>query len=325
MKPLISIIIPYYNGENYIEKCLDSVRLQEYPETEVLIIDDGSGESAVNATEKYLRKYHLNVQIIRQENQGQGAARNTGIGKACGKYICFLDQDDTLEPGILKKMVLLAEEERADIVSAGYLRETAQGKIKQKVCLKNTPWSKFRVIAPWSKLYLREFIISHKVRFLPVVLGEDIYFLMQAYSYGPKIVFYEGIGYRWLDNASSVSNTAHKELAEENSLIRLYEKLAELKEAEVLKQDKMYEYFLIKTAVWDILYTARSNSQAKIAANCNRIWQWFEDHFPDYNYNPYLSPLKPRGESCAIRIIVWGYMLLKRLHLENLFLTVICR
>lgn len=325
MKPLISIIIPYYNGENYIEKCLDSIRLQDCQEIEVLLIDDGSEKNPADTIEAYLKNNPVNIHVIRQKNQGQGAARNTGIRKSCGKYICFVDQDDTLEPGILKKMISLAEKERADIVAAGYVRENAQGKIKQSVYLKNTAWSKFRVIAPWSKLYLREFIISHDIKFLPVVLGEDIYFLMQAYSYSPKIIFYDGIGYRWMDNAASVSNTAHKELAEENSLIRLYEKMAELKEAEVLKQDKMYEYFLIKTAVWDILYTARSNSQAKIAANCNRIWQWFEHHFPDYNYNPYLSPLKPKGESCAIRIIVWGYMLLKRLHLENLFLTVICR
>ena len=174
MKPLISIIIPYYNGEKYIEKCLDSVKRQEYGNMEVLIVDDGSKEGSLFIVEEYRKQHKIFMKIIRQTNQGQGAARNTGIENAAGKYLCFLDQDDTLEDGILEKMAVLAEEKNADIVSAGYKRVTPQGKVKQQVYLKDTPWSKFRVIAPWSKLYRREFILSYNIRFLPVVLGEDI-------------------------------------------------------------------------------------------------------------------------------------------------------
>lgn len=347
MQPLISVIIPLYNGENYIEKCLDSIRAQNYSPLEIIIVNDDSKDSSVECIKGYGNRNDIPVRlmeagvdrneaedglvdgleiiVIHQCNQGQGAARNTGIRYAKGEYLAFIDQDDTMNEGIFPKMVRTAREESADMVSAGYRRVTPDGRVKQEVSLQQTDWSKYRSIAPWSRLYSTEFIKKNEIMFLPVVLGEDIYFLMQAYSYEPKVAFLEDIGYNWLDNASSVSNTAHKELAEDTSLLKLYDMMEDLKHAEVLRKDKLYEYFLIKTAVWDILYTARSNSYENVLANNRRIWDWFSEHFADYKKNPYVRMMKPKGEGFMIRLIVWGYMLLKRLHLEKLFLRVVSR
>ncbi len=346
MQPLISVIIPLYNGEKYIVKCLDSIRVQQYFPLEVIVVDDASPDNSVEIVQEYGNKNGIFVEIfedcvtdsaiktvtesikivlVHQENKGQGEARNTGIIKATGEYLTFLDQDDTLEPGILRKMVETAEKETADIISAGYRRVAEDGKVKQTVKIQHTEWSKYKVIAPWSKLYRADFIKKNEIKFLPVVLGEDIYFLLQAYSYMPKVAFLEEIGYNWLDNAVSVSNTAHKELAEETSLLKLYEMLEALENNQVLKQDRMYEYFLIKTAIWDILYTARSNTYQSVLNNNERIWKWFGQHFENYKKNPYIRIRKPRGESMAIRIIVWGYMRMKSWRLEKLFLRFISK
>lgn len=355
MQPLISVIIPLYKGEKYIEKCLDSVREQQYSPLEIVIVDDASPDHSVELIARYGKKHGILVEsveadvekqteevvgqdvgentsktetkilLVHQKNQGQGAARNTGIKKAGGTFLAFLDQDDTLAAGILQNMAEMAEKENADIVSAGYRRVTPEGKIKQEVSLQQTGWSKYKSIAPWSKLYRTEFIKKNRIAFLPVVLGEDIYFLMQAYSYEPKVAFLGDIGYNWLDNETSVSNTAHKELKEDTSLLVLYDMLETLENASGLKADRLYEYFLIKTAIWDILYTARSNPYRNVLNNSAKIWDWFDKHLENYNRNPYIRLWKPQGESAAIRLIVWGYMKMRKWRLEKLFLRILSK
>jgi len=325
--PTISVIVPLYNGEKYIINCLDSIRNQNYPSIEIVIVNDESKDNSAELVHAYRKKYQdfLKFILIDQNNQGQGAARNTGIKNATGKYLTFLDQDDALADGILLKMLLKAESEHADIVSCGYCRITDNGKTRQKVSLKQTEWSKYKIIAPWSKLYRTDFINRNKISFLPVVLGEDIYFLMQIYSHSPKILFLEDIGYKWTDNTCSVSNTTHKKLARETSLLTLFNMLDKLEYSQALKQDKMYEYFLLKTAIWDILYTSRNNPYALIKENADTIWKWFRNHFPDHEKNPYLKITAPKGEDRIIRLIVWGYMKIKKWRFENLFLKLLCK
>ena len=349
MRPLISVIIPLYNGKQYIEKCLNSVLEQNYAPLEVLVVDDESKDFSADIVKEYARlkgvrvmnlgvaenmnkiaedtakvaKSEIIIKIITQKNQGQGAARNTGISHSAGKYIMFIDQDDTLESGIIDKLIRLAETDKADIASAGYRRVTTQGKIQQEVRLQQTEWSKYKVIAPWSKLYNTEFIRNNEIRFLPVKLGEDIYFLMQAYSYEPKVAFLSEIGYNWTNNEISVSNTEHKKIKSDTSLLVLFDMLETLKNKEVLKKDEYYEYFLLKTAIWDILYTARNNPYQEIIANTESIWGWFDKCFENYRVNKYISLCRPKGESPVIRIIVWGYMTIKKLKLEKLFLKLL--
>lgn len=322
MQPIVSIIIPLYNGEKYIIKCLESVRRQKCKNIEVVIVNDESKDNSVDLIEKYRAKYasQFEIKIVNQKNQGQGAARNTGIENAYGRYMMFIDQDDTLAEGILNKMLATAERDKADIVEAGYQRVTQDGKVTVTVRLKNTEWSKYKVVAPWSKLYRTDFINRNHARFLPVVLGEDIYFLMQLYSFRPKVDFLQDVGYNWLDNDKSLSNTAYKKIEEKTSLLQLYDMLEKLEHKDNLKNDRLYEYFLIKTAVWDILYTVRDNTFDVVNNNSRQIWNWFDEHFAGYKSNPYIKILKPEGETLSIRLVVWGYMLIKKLRLEKLFL-----
>ena len=96
--PKFSIIIPVYNVEPYIKKCLDSVTSQTYKDYEVIIINDGSTDKSMEIAKKY------DFKIINQQNQGQSAARNKGIKNSKGEYIVFLDSDDTIEKDLLKKL-----------------------------------------------------------------------------------------------------------------------------------------------------------------------------------------------------------------------------
>ena len=95
MQPSISVVIPVYNVEKYLSKCVDSVLSQSFTDYEILLIDDGSTDNSGRLCDNYAEKYSC-ISVIHQENKGLGGARNTGIDHACEDYILFLDSDDYL-------------------------------------------------------------------------------------------------------------------------------------------------------------------------------------------------------------------------------------
>ena len=117
----ISVIVPMYNAERYIGKCLESVVRQTYPELEILVIDDGSVDKGPGICGK-LAERDGRIQVLRQENQGVSAARNTGLDRACGEYVFFLDSDDAIHPRLLEEMLGRAEGWGAQLAFCGYAR-----------------------------------------------------------------------------------------------------------------------------------------------------------------------------------------------------------
>ena len=98
--PLVSIIIPVYNSERFLKECFDSILSQYFKDFEVIIVDDGSTDSSLVIEEEYSKD--LRFRVIKQENAGQGIARNRALDIAKGKYITFLDSDDAMKPDFLK-------------------------------------------------------------------------------------------------------------------------------------------------------------------------------------------------------------------------------
>lgn len=118
----VSIIVPIYNTESYLRKCIDSLLNQTYRYTEIILVNDGSTDSSLSICLDYSNKYS-NVKIINQPNRGVSAARNTGISEACGKYITFVDSDDILAPDAIEIMHELIIANNVDIVSASIAAE----------------------------------------------------------------------------------------------------------------------------------------------------------------------------------------------------------
>lgn len=117
--PLISIIIPAYNIENYIAKCLDSLLNQTYKNLEIIVVDDGSGDNTGNVIDNYEAKYG-NIKVIHKKNAGVSAARNSGIEVASGDYIGFVDGDDTVDEEMFDMLINNAIKYDADISHCGY-------------------------------------------------------------------------------------------------------------------------------------------------------------------------------------------------------------
>lgn len=114
MEELVSVIIPIYNVENYLDECIKSVLNQTYHNLEIILIDDGSTDSSKNICEKY-QKVDNRIQLVSKKNEGQASARNLGIDMASGNYIYFLDSDDYIKESTIKEVIDYMEKNNADL------------------------------------------------------------------------------------------------------------------------------------------------------------------------------------------------------------------
>lgn len=117
--PKISVLVPVYNVEKYIEKCLDSIINQTYPNLEIILVDDGSTDNSGNICDEYARK-DSRIKVIHQKNQGVAKSRNIAIASAGGEFIGFVDSDDFIDSNMYTDMMALALESLADIVMINF-------------------------------------------------------------------------------------------------------------------------------------------------------------------------------------------------------------
>lgn len=120
-EPLVSIIVPCYNVEQYLPNCIESILCQSYTNWELILVDDGSPDSSGEIADKYA-SCDARIKVIHKTNAGVAAARNSAIDIAAGEYISFLDGDDFLHPDYIKDLLAIANENKADIVQCDYVR-----------------------------------------------------------------------------------------------------------------------------------------------------------------------------------------------------------
>lgn len=208
----ISVIIPVYNAEKHLEKCIGSLLAQTETSCEFIFVNDGSKDGSRKIIEEFQERDDRIV-LINQENQGVSRARNNGIASATGDYIGFADADDYAEPDLFEKMYTAATTFKADIVTANYFEELAGAKIK--TALPFAPDAVFkkdaivREIIPffireeilnqcWNKLYSSRLIHSKHVVFpAGVPIGEDGFFNLQAFLAAETAVFIDYAGYHY--------------------------------------------------------------------------------------------------------------------------------
>lgn len=124
----VSVIIPVYNCEKYLETCVDSVLNQSYQRIEIILVDDGAKDDSGNICDRYAKDYK-NVRVIHQRNNGVSAARNTGLNSATGEYVMFVDSDDWLSPDTIHAMMNEAEHSEFDLVSLSICFDYEDGRI----------------------------------------------------------------------------------------------------------------------------------------------------------------------------------------------------
>ena len=313
----VSIIIPLYNAESTIEKCINSILKQSYKDIEIIIINDGSSDKSLDVVKKISKKDKRLV-VIDKENEGVAKTRNLGIKKATGNYIMFVDNDDYIEKNYIEQFINSVEDN--DIVIGGYKRIDENGKELLRFELKNTVWSKYMIITPWSKLYKKEFIIKNKIEFLDYKIGEDVYFNLTAYSKTNRIKIINTTDYIWFYNSKSVSNTIHKGLNKSVDNVYLLNKILSKIDN---KNDKYLYYYIERYIVWYLLYSGKNSNKKEFVEEFKRLYSWKKENNIKSRITPFSFKLK--GEGFKNRSAVLLFRIIKVLHLSKLFAKVYCK
>jgi glycosyltransferase involved in cell wall biosynthesis len=215
----ISVIIPVYNAEIFLYKCIDSVLKQTYNNFELILVNDGSKDNSLQVCKESSLKDNR-VKTINQENQGPGSARNTGLAAATGDYIYFLDSDDFIESNLLETTIKAVEDYKYDMILFGFNKITIQGKnistIKHnEFDLRNLQQQQEDIaelfmdggcFAVWDKLFRKEFLIQNNIVFDLKKRGEDIAFMIKSFKCATSLKSIPDI----LHNYHVVYNASHK-------------------------------------------------------------------------------------------------------------------
>ncbi len=184
--PKVSVIIPVYNVEQYLNKCLDSLVNQTLQDIEFIIVNDGSTDRSKNIIFRYKENYSDKILYLEKENGGLSDARNYGMKYVKGDYIAFLDSDDYVELDIYEKMYNRAIETNADMVECDFYWEYPDKKIhdtKANYKSESDMYANARVVA-WNKLYKRDVLLNSGIEFPKGLRYEDVEFF---YKILPKL------------------------------------------------------------------------------------------------------------------------------------------
>lgn len=198
----VSVIVPVYNAEDTLRRCLDSIIEQSYSNIEIILVNDGSTDTSLKICEEYSRKDNRII-IISQKNGGPGIAKNHGLEIATGEYVCFVDSDDRLSQTGVELLLDVIIREKAELGISGYteiyVNSCRENNIKipnvldiNKGDVKELYQHLYRggfINSPWAKLYSMKIIRENGIKFDSVMRCEDIPFNMTYYKFINKIAF----------------------------------------------------------------------------------------------------------------------------------------
>jgi len=312
-----SFVVPVYNAEITIRRCLDSILGQTVGDIELIAMNDGSTDGSLGILRQY-EASHPNVIVVDTPNRGVSVTRNDGIRMATGEYLVFVDCDDYIDPDYLSTY-LAQMDDAHDIVIGGWRRCDGQGKLLFERRLNGSEWESYINVYTWSKLYRREFLLDNNVQFLDYGIGEDMYFAFTARARHARVKVIDYVGYTWVDNDVSVSNTAHKGLKKNLDVLYLLDKINALFSV----KPEMLKYYYRRFLVWWMLYSGKQATRTDFVAEHARVMGWIDANHVRSRLSPFSGML--RGEKLFERLSVFTFGLLERLHLMRLFALVYCR
>lgn len=224
--PKLSVVMPVYNVEDYLDEALNSAENQTYKDMEIICVNDGSTDNSLAILEKHAKK-DSRIKVINQENQGVSEARNVGMKAATGKYIYFFDSDDVLAPYIMEKSVNLLEKYNADVIK--FRRVYFEADSKADLSAYSYDDSAFRLYeckpdsncvkffceggwAVWTSVYKKSLIAENSIEFNKNIgFGEDLLFNFVLSTHINKIIIDDNVGYFYRSNrAGSITNSDYK-------------------------------------------------------------------------------------------------------------------
>ena len=212
----ISVVIPVYKVEQYITHTMQSLLNQTYRNFEIILVDDGSPDRSIEVAQAVLESGDLTYHVLRQENSGQGIARNTGVAAAKGEWIFFLDSDDVIQPETLEEMLALTEKyPQTDIVYTGYqyvhedvFRKSPDTQMVEAAFNREEMLSGFllrkKVVLVPGTLYRKSFLEESNIHQTGIRWSEDQLFMWNVLSYVNQAVYTSKVLYNYYRHPGSI-------------------------------------------------------------------------------------------------------------------------
>lgn len=263
---LVSVIIPVYNGEKFLSRCIESVINQSHRELEIILIDDGSKDSSGAICDEYA-KIDSRIRVIHNTNSGVAATRNIGIKEAMGDYISFVDSDDYIAPNMLETLVAKAGEHNSDIVMCKYYIDNSGDitcasmqyedsydgaeSVKNGLLYRYYTDDHSGLYSLWNKLIKKSVYSTNNILFdTSLKRGEDAWFLFQCLKHCKRVDYVPEAFYYYYQNKNSIMHTVYddqyaqwvgmrKRLLNENEELEF-----------IIDYDLFYREFLYKVVIY---------------------------------------------------------------------------
>lgn len=270
----LSIIVPVYNVEKYLPKCLESLIKQTLNDIEIICVNDGSMDNSLAILKEFASK-DSRIRIIDNQHQGVAKTRNTGIEQSTGEYIGFVDSDDYIDIDFFEKLYNSATKSNSDIAiasilkhknffniyNAKYTKEETAITIQDKIKLCED--KKHFFFYAWNKIYHSGFIKENNIKFSEGQIYEDVMFAIKALYYSNKIISVYGTKYHYIEHENSLTKYKDKTGEKEHDLIKAYSELQEFCNSKNIEIPERLNYYT-KENFGFILNLYKGKYQSKI-------------------------------------------------------------
>lgn len=325
MKTEISVIVPVYNVEKYLSRCLKSILGQTFQNFEIICVDDCSEDSCRSILESF-RKKDSRIKIITNErNSGLGQTRDNGLMQAQGEYVVFVDSDDQIKKDFLETMYREIKNGNYDIVTGGYiLVKRGTKKITRKADNGISDWF-------WpsacGRIYQRKFLIQENINFRGVRTYEDAVFQFRILSHLPRKKTISYCGYYYVVREKSITQGAdgQKKVEHFSQFVDTIQDVIDEEENNLQKngfQDE-FEAAVIMNLVSTALYLGKSVGSCKSGKIHQMLFQCIDANFPDYQKNQLLHFFHLPPAEWKSRYCTWSVLVARKMKLDSLLFRLI--
>lgn len=318
---MVSVIVPVFNTEKYLDRCIDSIINQTYSNLEILLIDDGSTDSSGLICDQY-KEFDNRIKVFHISNRGLSEARNLGLRIAVGKYILFIDSDDYIEMDSIERLLTGILDKNIDFVMGNY-REIDQNyscdKVRNgvqpyfpysspeimKLLIQNKAWYP----AAYLNLYRKDFLINNTLFFRKGFYYEDLELLPRLFFTANRIVYVDYIFYNYIIRENSIM-TSGTTLEKRNHKLIIYKDWFRLfKKVEDSEWQRLLYGMLVSSYLWAVRY--------------HKITSWAVEGL-DYSFaKKYALNNLDRAKAMVFHYFPWLYIRLKKINLKKIIKNLI--
>lgn len=275
MKDLVTVVVPIYNVENYLERCIVSIINQTYKNIEILLINDGSPDNSKKIMEQFRIK-DSRIKCFYKENGGLSDTRNFAINKAKGKYICFIDGDDYIENTFVEKLFNKLKIEKADIAWCNFNMVNDEGKYDEIVINENDIWF-FEIPSACNKLFNIKLFKNNNILFPKGIWYEDLATTPRLLLSAKKICYVNENLYDYYFNDKSITNTYSIKVLDSLKAVKIVDSY--VIENKINNVEDKIEYLYLYNGLLNTVYRLSMCNEAKIS-DIKNVVKICEDRFP---------------------------------------------